>query len=116
MSTKSHTVIDVDALFDALVAPIRREVVEILGHGPCPAGELANVAGVSPSTMSRHLRVLLDAGVVAAARDHDDARIRVFSLRPESMGTLRGWLDDLEATWATRLESFRAHAERGTRR
>jgi DNA-binding transcriptional ArsR family regulator len=110
-----YQTIDVDTVFDALVAPIRREVVEILGHGPRPAGELANAAGVAPSTMSRHLRVLLDAGVVAAARVEDDARIRVFSLRPESMVTLREWLDDLEATWAARLESFRAHAERSTR-
>lgn len=106
---------DLESVFAALVAPVRREVIEMLGRGPRPAGVLAEASGVSPSTMSRHLKVLLDAGLVEAGRDADDARVRVFSLRPERMGTLRDWLDDLEAAWTGRLQSFKAHVERGRR-
>ena len=53
----------VDRTFAALADPTRRAVVELLGSGPRRAGELAAAAGTSPPTMSRHLRVLLAAGI-----------------------------------------------------
>ena len=80
----------VGKLFDAFADPTRRRVVEELGAGPRRASDLAAAAGASPSTMSRHLRVLLDAGVVADERPSNDARTRVFRLRPESMSSGAG--------------------------
>jgi DNA-binding transcriptional ArsR family regulator len=61
--------------------------------------------------MSRHLRVLLRAGVVADERPLDDARTRVFWLRPESLTSLREWLDELESAGDEQLASFKRHVE-----
>jgi DNA-binding transcriptional ArsR family regulator len=106
----------VDKVFDALADPTRRSVVELLGSGPRRAGELAAAAGTSPPTMSRHLRVLLEAGIVADERPRDDARIRVFHLRPESVIALQAWLDQIQAHWDEQLQSFKRHVERRTKR
>jgi DNA-binding transcriptional ArsR family regulator len=65
--------------------------------------------------MSRHLRVLLDAGVVADERRAEDARLRVFHLRPEGLVELQAWLDQLQARWNQQLGSFRRHVERTSR-
>ncbi len=100
-----------DAVLDALADPTRRAVVQRLGHGPLRAGALASQLGTSPPTMSRHLRVLLDAGVVSDARSPDDARARVFSLRPESLAAVQSWLDQLQAHWDEQLGSFRRYVE-----
>ena len=102
---------DVERLFELLSDRTRRGVVEELGSGPRRAGELATALGASPSSMSRHLRALLDAGVISDERPADDARARVFHLRPESMDAARGWLDQLQAQWQEQLESFRRHVE-----
>jgi DNA-binding transcriptional ArsR family regulator len=64
--------------------------------------------------MSRHLRVLLDAGIVADERG-DDARARVFWLRPDAVAPLRDWLDELQAAADEQLASFKRHVERRKR-
>jgi DNA-binding transcriptional ArsR family regulator len=61
--------------------------------------------------MSKHLKVLLRAGVVADERTPDDARVRLFRLRPESVVGLRAWLDQLQALWDEQLQSFKRHVE-----
>jgi DNA-binding transcriptional ArsR family regulator len=95
----------------ALADPTRRQVVQLLSEGPRRAGELAAEAGTSAPAMSRHLRILLRAGIVADERPADDARTRVFWLRPESITTMRDWLDKLQAASEEQLESFRRHVE-----
>jgi DNA-binding MarR family transcriptional regulator len=62
--------------------------------------------------MSRHLRVLLQAGIVADERPAEDARGRVFWLRPESVAPLRDWLDELQAASDEQLASFKRHIDR----
>ena len=106
-----QTAAAVDKIFDALADPTRRVVVELLGSGPRRAGELAAAAGISPPTMSRHLRVLLDAGIAADERPRSDARTRVFRLRPESMTAVQAWLDELQVQWDEHLHSFKRHVE-----
>jgi DNA-binding transcriptional ArsR family regulator len=81
-----------DRLFGALADPTRRGVVELLRDGPRRAGDLAMVTQVSPPVMSRHLRVLLNAGLVDDERSPTDARVRLFFLRKESIATLQSWL------------------------
>jgi DNA-binding transcriptional ArsR family regulator len=102
---------DVERLFVLLSDRTRRGVVEELGSGPRRAGELATALGTSPSSMSRHLRALLDAGVITDERPADDARARVFHLRPDSMVSVRAWLDQIQAQWDEQLASFRRHIE-----
>jgi DNA-binding transcriptional ArsR family regulator len=102
---------DLAPLLGALADPTRLQAVERLATRPHRAGELADELGVSPPAMSKHLRVLLKAGIVVDERLPEDARARVFRLRPDSVIVIRGWLDQLQAHWDEQLASFRAHLE-----
>jgi DNA-binding transcriptional ArsR family regulator len=102
---------DLTPVLQAITDPLRREVLSLLSDGPRRAGELAAACRVSPPLMSKHLRVLLDAGVVADGRVAQDARVRVFRLRPESMVALQAWLDQLQAHWDRQLAAFKRHVE-----
>lgn len=103
--------IDVASLFAVLADPARREVIQLLGASPRRAGELAAAVGMSAPAMSRHLRVLLQAGVIVDERTARDARLRYFRLRPQSMVALQAWLDQLQAHWDEQLTSFKRHVE-----
>jgi DNA-binding transcriptional ArsR family regulator len=70
---------------------------------------------MSAPAMSRHLRVLRAGGLVEAESGDDDARLRVYRLRPERFVALQAWLDQVQAFWGEQLGAFKAHAER-TRR
>jgi DNA-binding transcriptional ArsR family regulator len=102
---------EVDRLFGALADPTRRRIVQLLRTRPLRAGELAAAAGASAPATSRHLRVLLRAGLVADERDSADARARVFRLRPQSVTALQAWLDQLQAHWDEQLASFKSHVD-----
>jgi DNA-binding transcriptional ArsR family regulator len=102
---------DLDVLLGVLTDPTRRAVMQLLSGGPRRAGEIADSAGVSRPVMSRHLRVMLQAGVVGDERDPADARLRIFSLRPDSVAGLQAWLDQLTAHWDEQLRSFQKHVE-----
>jgi DNA-binding transcriptional ArsR family regulator len=106
---------DVDRLFVALSDRTRRQVVQLLSEGPLRAGELASRLGMSRPAISRHLRVLLTAGIIADERLSDDARARLFRLQPDSMVALQAWLDQLQAHWGEQLKSFKEHVERSLR-
>ena len=98
-------------LLHALADPTRLGIVELLSTGPRRAGELAEESGLSAAAASKQLRVLLQAGVVADERPPEDARVRIFRLRPESVAALRAWLDQLQAHWDDQLRSFKRHVE-----
>jgi DNA-binding transcriptional ArsR family regulator len=106
----------VDALFEVLADPTRRRVVQVLGERPCRAGELAQAAGTSAPVISRHLRILLEAGLVADERVPGDARVRVFRLRREPLVALQAWLDQVQAQWNEQLGAFKRHVERREQR
>jgi len=103
------------AVFEALADPARRRVVAVLSGGPRRAGQLAAAAGMSAPAMSRHLRMLLAAGVVEDERIEADARARVFRLRPQSLVAAQAWLDQIQAEWNSQLASFKRHVEEGVR-
>jgi DNA-binding transcriptional ArsR family regulator len=98
-------------LFGALADPTRRKVIELLSAEPCRAGELAAAAGTSAQVMSRHLRVLLEKGLVVDERVAEDARARLVRLRPERIHDLQAWLDQVQAHWNEQLASFKKHVE-----
>jgi DNA-binding transcriptional ArsR family regulator len=89
----------------ALADPIRRRVLELVRDGEVPAGELAAQFAVSRPAVSRHLRVLREAGLVHERRD---GRLRLYRADPAPLAELRGWL---EAYWAERLDALKALAE-----
>lgn len=102
---------DVEEVFLTLADPTRRRVVELLSDRARRAGELAEVVGTSAPVMSRHLRILLEAGVVADERVPEDARLRVFRLRREPVLALQAWLDQLQAHWNEQLGAFKRYVE-----
>ena len=103
----------VGAFLEVLGDPTRRRVVQLLGEHPRRAGELADAAGTSAPVMSRHLRILLRAGLVADERVPGDARLRVFRLQREPLVALQAWLDQLQAHWNEQLGAFKRHVEGG---
>ena len=102
---------ELDDILAALADPTRRRVVDLLSSGPRRASELADGAGLSRPAMSRHLRVLRMRGIVEEESPDEDARVRMYRLRPGPLRELRGWLDEVEAFWTDQLAAFKAHAE-----
>ncbi len=101
----------VDITLDALADPLRRRAVELLSARPRRSGELAEQLGVSPATMSKHLRVLRRGQLVTERSDDQDARVRIYSLRAAAMTELRDWMRRTEQGWVDQLEHLRRHVE-----
>lgn len=101
-----------DRTLAALADPHRRQVVELLRERPYRAGELAQVVGLPPPAMSRHLRALKEGGLIEDVHPDFDARVRVYSLRAEPMAHLKQWLEETERLWSRQLAAFKAHLER----
>lgn len=101
-----------DDTLAALADPVRRRTVELLAERPRRAGELARELRTAPSTMSKHLRVLRQGGLVTETHPDFDTRVRIYALRSAPMTELRTWLDSAERSWTEQLASFAAHLER----
>jgi DNA-binding transcriptional ArsR family regulator len=91
----------------AIADPVRREILTRLRDGPLPAGAIASRFAISRPAVSRHLRVLRDAGLIEEQRPEADRRVRVYTLRAEPVEELAGWLDAVSRGWQSRLESFK---------
>ena len=90
----------------AIADPIRRRVLELVRDDELPAGALAERFDVSRPAVSRHLRVLREAGLVVERRE---GRRRFYRANLEPLAELREWLDDY---WAGRLSALRNLAEK----
>ncbi|MBL8345798.1 MAG: winged helix-turn-helix transcriptional regulator [Rubrivivax sp.] len=101
----------IDRSFAALADPTRRAIVRALVQRQHRAGELAERLRASAPALSRHLRVLREAGLVHDLAIDDDARVRLYELAPQALAPLRHWLDELEAMWGEQLQAFKAFAE-----
>jgi len=101
-----------DETLAALADPARRGGIDLLRRKPRRAGELAAALSMSAPAMSRHLRILRKTGLVEERELEEDARVRVYRLRPEPFSALREWLDEVNAFWGDQLDAFKAHAER----
>jgi DNA-binding transcriptional ArsR family regulator len=94
------------ATLDALGDPTRRAIVERLARGPAPVAQLAQGLPVSRPAVSQHLRVLLDAGLVA----YETVGTRnVYRLDRAGFEALRGWLDGF---WGDVLDAFEEYADK----
>lgn len=98
-----------DETLAALADPVRRRAVELLAVRPHRAGELAEALGVTAPTMSKHLRVLRQRGIVTETSPEFDARVRIYSMRSAPMADLRAWLATAEQGWAQQLAAFTEH-------
>lgn len=91
----------------AIADPIRRRVLELVRDAEVPAGEIAAQFPVSRPAVSRHLRVLREAGLVKERRV---GRERLYRADPEPLVELRAWLDSY---WVGRLGALKRVAEEG---
>ena len=103
--------LQLNAAFAALSDASRREMIRMLLQKPRRAGELAACVDMSPQALSRHLRVLRKAGLVAEQGIEDDARVRIYSVHPAAFQPLQLWLAQVEDLWRRQLQSFKAYAE-----
>ncbi|BEP14913.1 hypothetical protein acdb102_32240 [Acidothermaceae bacterium B102] len=88
------------AIFDALGEPVRRSIIELLGDGPLPVGRLAEQLPVGRPAVSKHLRVLTEAGLVR----HDSVGTRnLYALAPEGMVAAQQWL---VGVWDVALDRY----------
>jgi len=101
-----------EAALRALADESRRTMLETLAAGPASAGELAALLPIARPGVSRHLRVLREAGLVEARRD---AQRRVYSLRPEPLAEIDDWLGRYRALWERRLDALHTEIARGKR-
>ena len=96
----------------ALADGSRRTVLAILRDHPATAGELAEALPIARPGVSRHLRVLRQAGLVDVRQE---AQRRIYSLRTEPLVEVDAWLDDYRALWQHRLDALHTEIARGTR-
>lgn len=99
--------------FEALADPTRRRVLEALRRGERPVGEIVVQAGIHQSGVSRHLRILQEAGFVSM---RPDGQRRLYSLKPEPFRALDQWLASYRAVWEDRLDRFGAALEERRKR
>jgi DNA-binding transcriptional ArsR family regulator len=104
----------VDEVAGAIADPVRREILLMLRDEPHSAGQIADRFAISRPAVSRHLRVLREAGVV---RDTADGRRRVYTLVTTPLDELAGWLEQLvrPSGWPQRLDALETEVYR-TRR
>lgn len=102
---------DTDQLFDALADKTRRAAVQALMARPLASSELALALEVTPQALSRHLRVLRNAGLVSIEGTEDDARRRIYHIEHKALQPLRTWLEEVEQMWNEQLNSFKQFAE-----
>ncbi|MEO3937205.1 metalloregulator ArsR/SmtB family transcription factor [Dermatophilaceae bacterium Soc4.6] len=99
-----------DAVMQALADPSRRTVLGILRDHPATAGELADALPIARPGVSRHLRVLREAGLVEVRQE---SQRRIYSLRPEPLVELDEWLEAYRVLWERRLGALHTEIARG---
>ena len=102
---------DGDVVFKALADPTRREILGLLRGGPSSVGEIAGNFRISRPAVSKHLRLLRDAGLV---RDRAEGTSTMCSLNPAPLRHIETWLRDYTDFWAHNLAALKAHVEKST--
>jgi DNA-binding transcriptional ArsR family regulator len=95
-------------VFDVLGEPRRRQILDLLGEGERPVGELVDALGLSQPTVSKHLRLLRDAGLVEA---RGEAQRRLYRVRPEPLQEIDAWLAPYRRMWARGLDDLERHLD-----
>lgn len=101
--------------FSAIADPVRREIMELLRHGPLTAGAIATAFSISRPAVSRHLRVLRKHELVVVDVDQPDRRERLYRLNPAALNEVEAWLAQFRRDWTTVLDALETEVHR-TRR
>ena len=95
--------------FTALADPVRREIVGMLAERERTAGEIADRFDITRPAVSRHLKVLREAGL---ARVRSDAQRRIYALEPKPLDELEAWIAAQKRIWARRFDALGEHLDR----
>ena len=96
----------VAVVLEALAEPSRRRIVELLQDGERSVSELVGGTGLAQPAVSKHLRVLKEAGLVEVRRE---AQRRLYRIRPQPLAELDAWLEPYRRLWNERLDLLERH-------
>jgi DNA-binding transcriptional ArsR family regulator len=96
------------SVFAAVAEPHRRQILDLLRAGERPAGELVEHLQLSQPGVSKHLKVLREAGLVVV---RPEGKQRLYALRPEPLAELARWLESYRALWSNALDNLEQHLE-----
>jgi DNA-binding transcriptional ArsR family regulator len=94
--------------YGALAEPHRRQILDLLRDGERPAGDLVGELALSQPGVSKHLKVLREAGLVTVRAD---GKRRLYALRAEPLAEVDAWLARYRAFWSERLDDLERHLE-----
>lgn len=95
--------------FTVLAEPTRRRILDELRQQERPVNDLVQILGLSQPGVSKHLRVLREAGLVEVRQD---AQRRLYRLRPEPLREIDAWLEPYRRFWDERLDALEGHLDR----
>jgi DNA-binding transcriptional ArsR family regulator len=99
----------VESVFNIIAEPNRRAILSLLAASECSVGELEQRLRLPQTTVSKHLRVLREAGFVESTVD---AQRRVYRLRPEPLQELDAWLVPFRQYWSAHVDALERHLEK----
>jgi DNA-binding transcriptional ArsR family regulator len=102
MVTQAH------AVYSAISDPTRRAILDALRRGERSAGDIAELFPVSRPAVSRHLRVLRNAGLLSERRD---AQSRIYSLNAKPLREVEQWLQHYRVFWGAKLNDLKQYVE-----
>jgi DNA-binding transcriptional ArsR family regulator len=95
--------------FDVLAEPTRRRILDLLLDSERSVGDLVKRLKLSQPGVSKHLRVLRDAGLVSV---RTEAQRRIYGVRPEPLEEVAEWLEPYRRLWAERLDTLEQHLDK----
>jgi DNA-binding transcriptional ArsR family regulator len=98
----------VTATFEVLAEPSRRRILDLLRLGELAVGDLVDATALSQPAVSKHLRILRQAGLVESRAD---AQRRIYRVRAEPLRAVDEWLAPYRQMWASRLNALERHLE-----
>ena len=98
-----------ESAFTVLAEPSRRAILTLLASGERSVGDLESALNLSQPSVSKHLRVLRDAGFVEATID---AQRRVYRIRPEPLQEVDAWMAPFRRYWSARVDALERHLHR----
>jgi DNA-binding transcriptional ArsR family regulator len=96
------------SVFDVLAEPNRRRILDLLQPRECSVGQLVERLELSQPAVSKHLRILREAGLVDV---RIDAQRRLYSVRPDPLRAMDEWLAPYRRMWASHLEDLERHLD-----
>jgi DNA-binding transcriptional ArsR family regulator len=99
----------VESVFDIIAEPNRRAILNLLASSEQSVGEIERQLGMPQTTVSKHLRVLREAGFVESTVD---AQRRLYRLRPEPLQEVDAWLAPFRRFWSAHVDALERHLDR----